>query len=308
MDSFVDAELQTQVLEQLPNPLLIKDADLRYVWVNPAFCDFFGRGADEIIGKTDSVVFADRQASQCNGGDLRVLESGEVDHAPETVFSPDGTPHEIITRKSRIILSDGRRLLVGVLHDVTEVSQLNEALTASEAKLHEQAAELRRLSVTDPLTDCLNRRGLHDVVEDIDDGAPTAVLVVDLDHFKAINDQWGHEIGDDALRHVADLLRAGVRPGDTIARVGGEEFVVLLQDCPLEEAVAAAERLRSSIEASPMTVEDAQVDFSISAGLVHSLAAPADVTAAMRQADELLYLAKDAGRNCVEIAPFAAAA
>lgn len=302
----LESELQFQVLEQLPNPLLIKDADLRYVWVNPAFCEFFGRTFDEVVGGTDSVVFADRQASQCNGGDLRVLESGEVDHAPETVDGPQGEQREIITRKSRITLSDGRSLLVGVLHDVTEVSMLNAALQASEAELHEKAAELERLSNTDLLTDCLNRRGLLSAIEANKVPQPASVLAADIDHFKAINDQWGHDVGDDALRHVVDRVRSCMRAGDELARVGGEEFVLLLPGCPPDDAVEVAEQLRATVESTPMCVGDQAANITMSLGLVHGLTLPGDIDAALRQADDLLYAAKADGRNCVRAAAFEA--
>ena len=153
-------ELPVSILDILPNPVLVKGEDLRYVWVNAAFEDLFDVKRDELIGELDKDVFPDRQVAQCNGGDLRVLDSGEIDEAYETVFKDKTEPRVTITRKSRLDIG-GQLFLVGVMHDVTDVTRTNEELEASKKLLEEQSELLKEMAYTDPLTGTMNRRHGH---------------------------------------------------------------------------------------------------------------------------------------------------
>jgi len=100
MKSATQTALATEILEILPNPVLVKDQNLEYVWINSAFETLFSVKKEDVIGRLDTELFPNRQVSQCNGGDLRVLESGEIDEAVETVFEKNGQPRETITRKA----------------------------------------------------------------------------------------------------------------------------------------------------------------------------------------------------------------
>ena len=126
-------ELPLAVLEFLPNPVTVKNADLQYVWVNSAFEALFGVYNSELQGQLDVDVFKERQAIPFNDGDFRVLQSGDLDEAYMTVIAPDGAAREIITRKSRLQLSNGDFFLIGVMHDVTVVTRANERLNANQA-------------------------------------------------------------------------------------------------------------------------------------------------------------------------------
>lgn len=143
--------LATELLDILPNPVLVKNENLEYVWINNAFESLFGVQRENVIGKVDKQLFPDRQVSQCNGGDLRVLESGEIDEAVETVYEKSGTARETITRKSRLSINDGEVFLVGIMHDITDVTRANEALTSNQIILQEQAQELAVLASTDAI-------------------------------------------------------------------------------------------------------------------------------------------------------------
>lgn len=294
----INAELPLSVLEILPNPVLVKNADLSYLWVNPAFETLFGVSCLELRGQFDVDVFKDRQSVQCNGGDLRVLNSGEVDEAYETVFEPDGTPRETITRKSRLVLSDGSCFLVGVMHDVTEVTRANEQLEA-------QSIELLKLANTDPLTDCLNRRALFKQ-------APAliamhtlgwSVQALDIDHFKKINDTFGHDAGDAALIHFCQNVRQMLRKQDVFARLGGEEFVVLLSEIDDVESAGLAERIRTLVESSPCNYKGQEIPMTVSIGIVSSKTKDSfDLDSILKQADRALYRSKEQGRNQISYA------
>ncbi len=291
----INAELPLSVLQILPNPVLVKNSDLSYLWVNPAFEELFGISCVELRGQLDVDVFEDRQSAQCNSGDLRVLRSGEVDEAYETVFSQDGSPRETITRKSRLVLSDGSCYLVGVMHDVTEVTRANEQLEA-------QSAKLLKLANTDALTGCLNRRALFKQ-------APAfisihtqrwAVLSLDIDHFKHVNDTLGHDAGDAALVHFCKTVRQVLRKEDIFARLGGEEFVILLSGISDTESADIANRICKLVEDSPCGYKGRKIPMTVSIGAAcNSSNNVFDLDQVLKQADEALYCAKKQGRNQV---------
>ena len=164
----------------------------------------------------------------------------------------------------------------------------------------------RTAAMVDPLTGIANRRSfLNDGNELAKRHAanprPSAVLLLDLDHFKSINDRFGHAIGDRVLQVFADTARANVRSADLVGRLGGEEFAAVLYDVSREKAVALAERVRAAFAEAATEVDGRPVSATVSIGMVVSEDQPLDVPALLGQADEALYYAKERGRNRVEI-------
>ncbi len=168
-----------------------------------------------------------------------------------------------------------------------------------------RAGELLRLSALyDPLTGALNRRGLHSElrahVEPMPAGAGLAVLALDLDHFKAINDLHGHEAGDQVLQRFSETVRSCIRGEDLFARVGGEEFVVVLPDSSVDSARRMAERIREEVEALEFAPHGPSLRVTVSLG-VGTSAGPQPFPTLMRIADQALYEAKRLGRNRVQV-------
>jgi len=276
----------------------VKDEALRYVWINRAFEDLFSVRREDLIGQLDLDVFKDRQAIQCNGGDRRVLETGDVDEAYETVFRSSSEPRETITRKSRLRLNDGRLFLVGVMHDITEVSEANR-------KLEAQSEVLQRMANTDSLTGCLNRRALFDIAPEhfAQHRNAGGLFLLDIDFFKKVNDTFGHEAGDAALVHFAEIVRNIIRDEDELARLGGEEFAVLLPGATLHDIQMVAERIRQTIEVSPLIFKGQQIKLTVSIGAVQKIDdVPFKLDDWLANADESLYRAKHEGRNRVVLA------
>ncbi len=294
-------ELAIASLDILPNPVLIKAEDLSYVWINEAFETLFNVRREDVIGKFDTDVFQNRQAVQCNGGDMRVLESGVVDEAYETVYNGESDARETITRKSRLTLSDGSNYLIGVMHDVTDVVLANQQLEKNEVLLQEQAMKLRSMADTDILTNCMNRRALFDLASKelphYKKGVST--LLLDIDFFKTINDTHGHAAGDAALKHFAAVVKQAIRSTDVLARYGGEEFAVLMLNAPLEEVQAVAERIRAAVEETPLRFygEEIKMTVSIGGAMHNSETKEAQLDVLLNEADGYLYQAKEAGRN-----------
>ena len=156
--------------------------------------------------------------------------------------------------------------------------------------------DLERLSSEDPLTSLAYRRRWHEALAAAPTGGPVAVLLVDVDHFKAINDTGGHPASDGALQQVAGVLLGAVRSEDLVARLGGDEFGVLLRDVPATEARTVAEAVRARVEG--LAWAGLSVPVTLSVGLAAGDGPGTDVPALARTADRLLYRAK-ATRNAV---------
>jgi diguanylate cyclase (GGDEF)-like protein len=175
-------------------------------------------------------------------------------------------------------------------------------------------AELKQLASTDFLTGLPNRREFMTRMEDQlarlqrDVGDSASVLMFDIDHFKKVNDVHGHAVGDAVLRHLGELLRGSQRKIDTPARMGGEEFALLLPGADLDAAAAYAERLRQRVAESPHATEGGQLAVTVSIGIAAIYADDQSADAALKRADRALYRAKAAGRNRVDRDPGLAAA
>jgi diguanylate cyclase (GGDEF)-like protein/PAS domain S-box-containing protein len=183
------------------------------------------------------------------------------------------------------------------------LSDITERKLADE-KLQLLNAELKQLALTDYLTNLYNRRyfmqrGAEEVKRASRYRQPLAILMLDIDEFKKVNDRHGHAAGDVALQQVAAALKASLRETDIIGRLGGEEFAILLPDTPLQAAVLLAERIRLSI--ANMSVMVSSITISVGAvAFTHEMTGIDDL---LRNADAAMYRAKNNGRNCVAVYP-----
>jgi diguanylate cyclase (GGDEF)-like protein/PAS domain S-box-containing protein len=186
----------------------------------------------------------------------------------------------------------------------TELKQTIGQLYKSQEQLLDKTLELEYLATRDPLTGCLNRRAFLEKYEDAFSEATnreTALtcVMMDLDHFKSINDRFGHATGDKVLKYVSEMIRSHSRPGDLIGRYGGEEFCLAFPDTDLKHAIATAEHLRREIHVhAPADVKPA-VRITASLGVAELTKDIADSGDLINRADKALYLAKEAGRNRV---------
>ena len=188
---------------------------------------------------------------------------------------------------------DGSVVHEGVVQDVTELREAEEKLRRSEE-------QNRLLAATDPITGVWNRRRCTELIADeiaqVDrHGHTLSLLMLDVDYFKTVNDTYGHHAGDAVLFEIARRLIDGVRSTDAVARWGGEEFVVLLRNCDLADAVTTAEKLRQNIAGTPFA-EVGTISVSVGAAQLHACEELGDL---LRRADAALYRAKASGRNTV---------
>ena len=212
-----------------------------------------------------------------------------VDYTVTATWLVDGAHIQVETHP---ILGSGRQGRIWMFHDVTVQERLAE--------------ELRLRAQTDALTGLPNRRHFFGVglvaAAAVGSGSVLSVLLLDIDHFKSINDDFGHPVGDEALRELASRCRGLLRGNDLIARIGGEEFGVLLPEAKPAEAAEIAERLRAGLAGSPVETQAGPVAVTISLGGAVLSAAGETFEAVLKRADAALYEAKRGGRNRVVLA------
>lgn len=181
-----------------------------------------------------------------------------------------------------------------------EAAQVKKALLTGIGLVQDKIGRLNSEAQTDPLTQLMNRRGLSAVLNFYQTmRQPFAVLALDIDHFKQVNDTWGHDVGDRVIQQVARTLRVSARQTDVICRSGGEEFLMLLPGSSAEEAREIAERVRKSI--ADTAIDDVG-NITISVGVTAWCGEEKSFETTLKQADAALYQAKHAGRNCVIVA------
>jgi diguanylate cyclase (GGDEF)-like protein/PAS domain S-box-containing protein len=281
------------ILEHTVDCVAKLDAQGRMSYVNPSFCGTFGLTAAQAQGGVifDHFTPADRDAARTNL-DAAMCSTSER-RFEARCDTPGGQRHMQWTLLS-VLDDDGiGRSVLGVGHDVSEHIAMRE--------------QLRDRAHHDSLTGLANRGYFRELATaEISRcqryGEPLTLLMADLDHFKRINDTRGHHAGDVALQTAARVLREQCRQSDVAARVGGEEFMMLLPNTATDEAVVVAERLRIALAAQAVVLEDG-TEFHLTASIgVATLQPGESLHAVMQRADTALYAAKTGGRNRVEVA------
>jgi diguanylate cyclase (GGDEF)-like protein len=237
----------------------------------------------------------------CKIGELIAAQGGDTPPAIMFEHFNDRDECWYQIHETLLTLLDGRLAKHSIAVDIALLKDAQNELSEAYALLALKSLELERVSVTDSLTGLFNRRRL-DQAFDYELGRafrydiPVSVIIADIDRFKSINDTHGHQIGDQVLQLVADIMRHGVRTVDTIGRWGGEEFLIICPETDLEGARALAEKLRAVIEA---TAFPAAIHNTTSFGVAEARAGETmkDLVA---RADAALYRAKTSGRNRVE--------
>lgn len=178
-----------------------------------------------------------------------------------------------------------------------EAERLKRAVMSSFSTLQDKIGKLNQANMTDPLTGLRNRRGTQEAVEQWQTGGtPFAVVALDIDHFKRVNDTHGHPKGDDVIRGMAELMQECSRPSDVLCRSGGEEFLMLLPNVGMKEAAQVAERLRLHTADRPL---HGVAGITVSAGVAQWPSCGAEIDGVFQAADAALYAAKEQGRNRV---------
>ncbi|MFT3734948.1 MAG: diguanylate cyclase [Rhodocyclaceae bacterium] len=281
-----------RVLDVIPDPFYIKDKDGRLLMVNEAFARQRGRTRDSVIGLLSTAVELTPQlAADTSREDQAVLDGASISKEQHYLDPQTGEDRYRLISKRPVTNIDGQSVIV--------VAHIN----ITRWKIAER--ELERLAHEDALTSLPNRRHFLTEAERLSSSAmrhntPLSLIIFDLDHFKQVNDQHGHVVGDVVLRKVAGRVRKQLRSEDLPCRWGGEEFVILLPLTDLDMASKVAERLRTVFATEPVETSahgaHARLNVTISGGVTLKLANES-LEECLARADQALYAAKTAGRN-----------
>lgn len=293
----------------------------RYTYVSPSITGMCGYLPEDVVGQPLEASLTGESAGRVlREVDQRLRRIAAGDKAAGVVISEleqrckDGSI--ISTEVVSSYLLDGEGVphtIMGITRNVSERKAAETALRETNRQLHARIEEIGRLQVAlqelavrDSLTGLYNRRYLDETLEREmsrarREGIALSLVMLDIDHFKQVNDTYGHQVGDEALRMLATALQADIRAEDVACRYGGEEFLILLPNMPLETAMLRAEAWRVAVEGLCVALGNFRITFTISLGVAaypeHGKT-PDDLT---RCADQALYRAKNEGRNGVSV-------
>lgn len=187
-----------------------------------------------------------------------------------------------------------------------KLSETTVSLETMKNIVEERTHELEQLSNTDPLTKVANRRALFErgnmeFSREHRTHNKLTLILLDCDYFKNVNDQFGHQVGDELLKHVCQICNQEIRDIDFLARYGGEEFIIILPDCDLNGGVETANRIQRSLAKHSLTIEDKEVNMTLSFGVCMLSDKHANLDQLINDADQAMYLAKNNGRNRIEV-------
>jgi len=267
--------------------IFFKDKNFNYLGCNEAFLLFVGKSKEEMVGHSDFELFNLEMATLFREMDVEMLKENKTLTDFEWVTYPDGRKVYLQTQKIPFHYNENKIGVLGISRDLTQ--------------LHLAQKELKKQSYIDPLTKTNNRRSyqkkftkliaLHERYK-----TPFSVIMYDIDDFKKINDTYGHNVGDKVLIEMSALVQSTLRVNDTLCRIGGEEFIILLPETSQESALRVAEKIRSNVENELHTIENKSI--TISLGVCEVRESDTEDTLFIR-VDGLLYESKRNGKNRV---------
>ncbi len=277
------------------------------------WADRLTRGLEHLVPGDVDVVLLDLSLPDSQGLDT---VAKVIEHAPWapiivlTGLDDKALALEAVRRGAQDYLIKGQadgELLARASRYAVERKDVESKLAEANARLEQANRSLEELATTDELTGLWNRRRFLEILAQecrraARTGADLALTMLDLDHFKVVNDTYGHAFGDRVLARIASVLRHAARTTDVVARYGGEEFMILMPETSAQEAALAADRVRTHLAHRP--VSDRTHDVPVTASLgISALKEPGGDRPGqlIRRADEALYAAKRAGRNCIKI-------
>lgn len=278
------------LIETIPLPVWYKDSQLRFELYNRAFRETFQIKAGDWAGKTVAEIGHSKSIPLHEEIDKTLLKAPDCS-IYESATQIGDERREVIITKSTYCDAEGRPVgIIGVMMDITERKEMER--------------ELVRLATTDSLTGVWNRRyfleqSARELARARRAAKPVALIMLDIDHFKSINDTYGHPVGDDAIRALVGACSGILRPSDGIGRLGGEEFAIILPGDDTDSAMTVCERLRQAISQIVVSSDHGDVTFTASFGMALAMAEDTGAEAALSRADEALYHAKRSGRNRV---------
>lgn len=304
--------LQSAALEAAANAIAITDKRGVIQWVNLAWVNLTGFSKEESIGRTPRIVRSENHPPQFFEDMWEKILAGQVWQGQMTNRRKDGSLYDEEQTITPVLDGGGGVThFIAIKQDVTarrraddELKHAKEELEKANRELQGALQQQRHLAQTDPLTGVHNRRHLFQLAGHEFDlarryGHPLSIIMFDLDHFKEINDNFGHALGDRVLEQVSGVSRSQLRDVDQIGRYGGEEFMIVLPMTGARQASLLAKRIQLGVGALRFETPKGSASITVSIGIAEMIHAPRDASIdnIIRRADEALYAAKQAGRN-----------
>jgi diguanylate cyclase (GGDEF)-like protein/PAS domain S-box-containing protein len=285
-----------EITVTMSDGLLVADQNGQITYANPEASYLLGYSEHEFLeADMHGLLHVREDGTPCTRDECNLLQVAQTGTtyrgADENFRCKSGQILPIAVSASAIIRGQKSAGIVVAFHDITERKKF--------------VLELEKRAQIDALTGLNNRRHFYELAEQEivrtrRYGKPLAILMLDVDHFKAINDTYGHHSGDIVLQQLGDICRQTMREIDIIGRLGGEEFSILLPEANGLQVQEVAERLREAVAATVVRLEqDVSVSFTVSIGVTALVASDDGVAAMLKRADEALYVAKYSGRNRV---------
>ena len=281
------------LIDVMPDPVYVKNAAGQYRIVNEAFARIQRQARHEIIGRTIRELDSNPENSITTEiEDAKVIHGASVYKEQRTLLPVSGEEAFRIICKRRCVDVDGEPVVVGIHHYITEWRKAER--------------ELKRMAEEDVLTGLSNRRHFSIEARRAIDQAhrhneSLSILIMDLDHFKQVNDRFGHNVGDEVLRAISQRMQEAFRKSDLPGRWGGEEFIALLPHTPVDTAYKVGERLRLNVANAEITTSAGAVPLTLSGGIAQRQDGDT-LESLIARADAALYRAKSGGRNCIVVA------
>ncbi|AVH70521.1 CHASE2 domain-containing protein [Nostoc sp. 'Lobaria pulmonaria (5183) cyanobiont'] len=307
-------EFLHHVINTIPDPIFVKNEQHQWIVLNEAYCRFIGYPNKLLIEKSDYDFFPIHEADVFRQRDDLVFRTQQAQEHEEEFTNADGHTYQIATKRSLHKDSAGNFFLVGVIRDITQRKLMEEQLKRNAAELSRFNDELqlkeersRYFADHDPLTGLPNRKFFAEKLYESLHWAQhnnllLGLLFIDLDGFKQVNDTLGHETGDRLLITIAGRLSNSLRASDTVSRLGGDEFTVILRAIPnVQIAAKVAEKILNSIS-KPIVLDGYPIRVSASIGISVYPYNSQDSETLIKQADAAMYRAKRLGKNRYEFA------
>ncbi len=297
------------IIQTIPDPIFVKDKNHRWIVLNEAYSKFLGKPIKELVNKSDYDVFPKHEADVFRQQDELIFKYGnEVEHE-EKFTSLNGTTYQIETKRSLHKDAAGNLFLVGIIRDITQRKTVEEELRRTTEELSQSNAELRlsqnrlnHLVNHDALTGLPNRNLFYERLAEClawanINSQMVALMFLDLDGFKKINDTHGHGVGDVLLQAVAKRLAGCLRTSDLVARLGGDEFVIILPAIPnVQDVTRVAEKILATLSQA-FAISGHTMFVTTSIGISIYPHDSEEIETLIQQADEAMYAAKESGKN-----------
>ncbi|GAW97823.1 MULTISPECIES: GGDEF domain-containing protein [Colwellia] len=282
--------LLNSVINLIDDLIFYKDKDFKYIGCNTAFLHFINISADKLIGKNDFEIFDHDLASLFRHHDKLMLAEGKIRTNEEWVTYPDGSRVYLLTKKIPFEYATNHIGILGISRDITSLEEAHQQLKAQ--------------TLLDELTKVKNRKAYNLKIKALLAGferyqTPFAIISIDIDDFKKINDNFGHDIGDKVLQSFSALIENHIRQTDHLFRVGGEEFVILSESKTKIDTIQLAEKLRQTVASKTLMPG---INITISLGICAVIKGDCANSIAKR-VDSLLYQAKTNGKNNIVFKP-----